>query len=54
MSTGARRESWSEKKNDDELLATTFQLLMVLKWGAFDQEAFGSYHKSKHNKMFHH
>jgi len=27
MRTGTRRESWRKKKNDDELLMSTFQLL---------------------------
>ena len=35
MKTGARRESWSEEKNDDELLATTFQLLNGTEMGSF-------------------
>ena len=34
MRTGARRESWREKKNDDELLATTFQLLNGTEMGS--------------------
>ena len=35
MRTGAWREGWSEKKKNDDLQATTFQLLNGTEMGSF-------------------